>query len=191
MLPQTIFLEVWLLVNEEIHTLPIIMKLGNLISSSWKCLPSAPRAPHQERRERWGFTWEPFFPLFLNYFELSDATLADISLWIEWTGFLFFGPWAWLMAESHFFFLYSCYRGLLGLTGLGPLANLWTFGFGLLWTEKMGLYKAITTKGSLLCISSHFLHHLCQTRNKDTHTKWVSLCFLAKQCYKEENASDN
>jgi hypothetical protein len=24
--------------------------------------------------------------------------------------------------------------------GFGPLVNFWTFGFGLLWTEKMGLY---------------------------------------------------
>jgi hypothetical protein len=44
------------------------------------------------------------------------------------------------MAESHFF-LYFCYRGPLGLMGFGPLANFWTFGFGLLWTEKMGLYN--------------------------------------------------
>jgi hypothetical protein len=89
----------------------------------------------------------------LNYFELSDVTLADISLWIEWARFLFFGSWAWLMAESHFF-LYSCYCGLLGLTGFGPLANFWTFGFGLLWTEKMGLYSILWAK-----LNSNFHHY--------------------------------
>jgi hypothetical protein len=58
---------------------------------------------------------------------------------MEWAGFLFFGPWTWLVAESHFF-LYFCCRGPLGLMGFGPLANFWGFGFGLLWTKKTGLY---------------------------------------------------
>jgi hypothetical protein len=39
------------------------------------------------------------------------------------------------------FLLCPCCRGSLGLMGFGPLANFWTFGFGLLWTEKMGLYN--------------------------------------------------
>ena len=77
------------------------MKLGNLIFLSWKCLPSVPRAPHQERREKWGFTWESLFPLLLNYFELFDVILADMSLWIEWAGLLFgFGLNWWLKAIS-------------------------------------------------------------------------------------------
>ena len=101
MLRRPFFLEAWLLVNKENQPLPIIIKLENLISLSWKCLLSAPRAPHQERRERWGFTWEPLFPLFLNYFELSDVILADMSLWIEWAGLLFgFGLNWWLKAIS-------------------------------------------------------------------------------------------
>ena len=27
--------------------------------------------------------------------------------------------------------------------GFGPLVNFWTFRFGLLWTEKMGLYTYV------------------------------------------------
>ena len=127
MLSQTIFLEVWLLVNEEIHTLPIIMKLGNLISSSWKCLPSASRALHQERRERWGFTWEPFFPLFLNYFELSDVTLADISLWIKWARFLCF--WVLGLVDGWkpflFIFLLPWTTGPNGLRAFSKFLDFW------------------------------------------------------------------
>jgi hypothetical protein len=65
--------------------------------------------------------------------------LASMSLWMEWAGFLFFGPRTWLVAESHFF-LYFYYRGPLGLMGFGPLANFWGFRFGLLWIKKTGLY---------------------------------------------------
>jgi hypothetical protein len=38
------------------------------------------------------------------------------------------------------FLLCPCCRGSLGLMGFVPLANFWTFRFGLLWTEKMDLY---------------------------------------------------
>ena len=52
------------------------------------------------------------------------------------------------MAESHFF-LYSCYRGPLDPMGFGPLANFWGFGFGLPWTEKMGLYNTLNESPSI------------------------------------------
>ena len=87
-----------------------------------------------------------FSPFFLNYFEPSDASFVDMSLWVEWAGLpLWF--WAWLMAKGHFF-LYFCFRWLLGLMGSEPLANFWGFGLGLPWTEKTGLYNGYV----ILCI---------------------------------------
>jgi hypothetical protein len=63
----------YLLVNKERATLHHNHEVLEICSLSWKYSPSAPRAPHQKRREKWGFTWEPFFPLFLNYFEPPEA----------------------------------------------------------------------------------------------------------------------
>jgi hypothetical protein len=61
-----------------------------------------------------------------------------MNLGFEWAGLLFgFGSDGWLKAIS---FLYSYCSWATGLMGFGPLVNFWTFGFGLLWTEKMGLY---------------------------------------------------
>ena len=71
-LPQTIFF--WnhipyLLVNEENQSFVMIMVVLEIWSLPWKYFLSAPRAPHQERREKWCFTRQPFSLSFLNYFE--------------------------------------------------------------------------------------------------------------------------
>ena len=69
----------------------------------------------------------------------SGAAVADLKLGIKWAGLLLIslvlGLGGWLL--GHFS---SClgYRGPLGLTGLGPLANYRGVGVGLLWTEKNG-----------------------------------------------------
>ena len=108
--PQTIFswrYFPYLLVNEESQPFITIMKL-------WEadfCLGNVPLQRLELRTRKGGKNGASrgnhFSLSFLNYFEPSDASLADMRLWMEWAGFLFFGFWIWLMAESHFFFTFS------------------------------------------------------------------------------------
>ena len=72
---------------------------------------------------------------------LNDLVLLQ-QTWVWGLSGLVFGPWTWLMAESHSFLL-SCYRRSLGLIGFGPLRQTSeAFGLGPLLAEKMGLYTS-------------------------------------------------
>ena len=108
--PQTIFswrYFPYLLVNEESQPFIIIMKLWEVDF----CLGNVPLQRLELRTKRGGKNvasrGNHFSLSFLNHFEPSDASLTDMSLWMEWAGFLFFGLWIWLMTESDFFFLFS------------------------------------------------------------------------------------
>ena len=49
---------------------------------------------------------------------------------MEWAGFLFFGPWTWLMAESHFFFfifLLPWISGSNGFWAFDKFLGSWTW----------------------------------------------------------------
>jgi hypothetical protein len=106
------------MVNEESQPFIIIMKLWEVDF----CLGNVPLQRLElcaKRGGKNGASRGNHFSLsFLNYFEPSDASLADMSLWIEWAGFLFFGLWIWLMAESHFFFIFFWLPWTIGLDGL-------------------------------------------------------------------------
>ena len=96
----------YLLVNEESQPFNIIMKLWEVDFLSWKCSLQHLEL-HAKRGGKNGASHGNHFSLsFLNYFEPFDPFLADMSLWMEWAGFPFFGLWLWLMAESHFFFFF-------------------------------------------------------------------------------------
>ena len=81
----------YLLVNEKTQPFITIMKL-------WEadfCLGNIPLQRLELRARRGGKNGASrrnhFSLSFLNYFEPSDASLADMRLWMEWAGFLFFG----------------------------------------------------------------------------------------------------
>ena len=69
----------YLLVNEENQPFcHDYCGFGNLILL-WKCLPSEPRAPRQERREKMVFM-RAIFPLFFESFQDSSCAV-DLNFW--------------------------------------------------------------------------------------------------------------
>ena len=73
----------------------------------WKYFLSAPRAPRQERREKWPFPRQPFSLFFFKSFRIFwyCPDRPEFGDQMGWTSVTFFGAWTWLMAFGHFLFM--------------------------------------------------------------------------------------
>ena len=91
----------------------------------WKCLPSAPRALCQERREKMAFPRQPFSLFFFELFGIFWCCPGGPEFGIEWARLPFFF-WVLDLVDGFWAFLFTFWL-------------LWTTGFDGPWTPGRSL----------------------------------------------------